>query len=132
MDEVSKRVFILAHPMARKGAIEAINDAPDGYRVEIRQATRSLDQNARMWALLTELARQVEWHGQYLTAENWKDICTAALKRQDVVPGIEGGFVVLGTSTRNMTVGEMSELIEFITAFGAQRGVVFKDMTGAA
>lgn len=125
---MSKQIFILAHQQARRNAIAAIESAPEGYRVEIRQPTRSLDQNARMWALLTELARQVEWHGQYLTPENWKDICTAALKRQDVVPGVDGGFVVLGTSTRNMTVSEMSELIEFITAFGAQRGVVFNDM----
>lgn len=125
---MSKQVFILAHPVARQNAIKAIEAAPENYRVEIRQRTRSLDQNARMWALLGELARQVEWHGQHLTAENWKDICTAALKRQDVVPGIDGGFVVLGTSTRNMTVGEMSELIEFITAFGTDRGVVFNDM----
>lgn len=125
---MSKQVFILAHPVARQNAIKAIVAAPENYRVEIRQRTRSLDQNARMWAMLGELARQVEWHGQHLTAENWKDICTAALKRQDVVPGIDGGFVVLGTSTRNMTVGEMSELIEFITAFGTDRGVVFNDM----
>lgn len=125
---MSKQVFILAHPVARQNAIKAIEAAPENYRVEIRQRTRSLDQNARMWAMLGELARQVEWHGQHLTAENWKDICTAALKRQDVVPGIDGGFVVLGTSTRNMTVGAMSELIEFITAFGTDRGVVFNDM----
>lgn len=125
---MSKQVFILAHPVARQNAIKAIEAAPENYRVEIRQRTRSLDQNAKLWSLLGELARQVDWHGQHLTAENWKDICTAALKRQDVVPGIDGGFVVLGTSTRNMTVGEMSELIEFITAFGTDRGVFFNDM----
>lgn len=125
---MTKQIFILAHQQARRNAIAAIESAPEGYRVEVRQSTRSLDQNARMWALLADIARQVEWHGQHLTAENWKDICTAALKRQDVVPGIDGGFVVLGTSTRNMTVGEMSELIEFITAFGTDRGVVFNDM----
>lgn len=125
---MSKQIFILAHQQARRNAIAAIESAPEGYRVEIRQSTRSLDQNARMWALLADIARQVEWYGQYLTAENWKDILTAGLKRQNVVPGIDGGFVVLGTSTRKMTVGEMSELIEFITAFGTDRGVVFNDM----
>ena len=80
-----------------------------------------------MWALLGELSEQVEWHGQYLTPENWKDVLTAGLKRQQVVPGIEGGFVVLGTSTRRMTKAEMSELVDFIYAFGAQRGVNFND-----
>lgn len=124
---MSKRVFFLVHDAARQNAIEAVKTAPDGYCVEVKQKTRSLDQNARMWAMLGELSRQLEWHGQYLTAENWKDMCTAALKRQQVVPGIDGGFVVLGSSTRRMTVGEMSELIEFISAFGAQHGVAFSD-----
>lgn len=122
-----RRVFILAHPQARANAIEAVRTAPDGYRVEIKQATRSLEQNAKLWSLLGELADQITWHGQKLTSENWKDMATAALKRQQVVPGIDGGFVVLGTSTRRMTKGEMAELIEFITAFGTQQGVVFGD-----
>lgn len=122
-----RRIFILAHPQARANAIEAIRQAPDGYRVEVKPQSRTLEQNARMWAMLTELSRQVVWHGQQLTAENWKDVLTAALKRQQVVPGVDGGFVVLGTSTRRMTKGEMAELIEFITAFGTQQGVVFGD-----
>lgn len=122
-----RRLFILAHPQARANAIVAVKQAPDGYRVEIKPATRSLEQNARMWAMLTDLAEQVVWHGQRLTAENWKDVLTAGLRRQQVVPGIDGGFVVLGTSTRKMTKPEMAELIEFITAFGTQQGVVFHD-----
>lgn len=122
-----RRIFILAHPQARANAIEATRQAPDGYRVEVKPQNRTLEQNARMWAMLTELSRQVVWHGQQLTAENWKDVLTAALKRQQVVPGVDGGFVVLGTSTRRMTKGEMAELIELITAFGAQHDVVFGD-----
>lgn len=98
-----------------------------GHRLtlEIRKATRSSEQNARMWAMLGEIAKQVTWHGQKLDAEEWKDMATAALKRQRVVPGIDGGFVVLGQRTSKMTVGEMTELIEFLEAFGAQHGVRF-------
>jgi hypothetical protein len=43
------------------------------------------------------------------------------------VPGVDGGFVVLGQSTSKMTKGEMVELIELILAFGAQQGVKFGD-----
>ena len=81
--------------------------------------TRTLDQNARLWAYLGEVSRQVEWHGQKLLDTEWKDVFTAALKRQKVVPGLDGGFVVLGTSTRKMTKQEMTELMELIAAFGA-------------
>lgn len=98
-----------------------------GHRLtlEIRKATRSTQQNARMWAMLDEISQQVMWHGQKLTAEDWKDMATAALKRQRVVPGIDGGFVVLGQRTSKMTVGEMAELMDFLEAFGAEHGVRF-------
>lgn len=86
---------------------------------------RSKDQNARMWAMLRDVARQVIWHGQKLADSEWKDVFTAALKRQKVVPGIDGGFVVLGSSTRAMAVAEMGELMELMEAFGAQQGVRF-------
>ena len=120
-----KQTFILAHQTARARAIEAIRTAPDGRVVVISQPTRNLAQNARLWVLLEALAQQVNWHGQKLTAEEWKDACTAALKRQRVIPGIDGGFVVLGQRTSRMTVGEMAELQTFIEAFGAQQGVNF-------
>ena len=77
--------------------------------------------------MLTELSRQVEWYGQRLRPEEWKDVMTAALKKQRAVPGIDGGFVVLGSSTRRMTKQEHGELQDLIEAFGAQHGVKFKD-----
>lgn len=89
--------------------------------------TRTLDANARMWAMLGEIASQVDWHGQKLIDTEWKDVFTAALKRQKVVPGLDGGFVVLGSSTRRMTKQEMSELIELMTAFGIEHVVRFAD-----
>lgn len=122
-----KQVYYLTHSMARQMAMKAVAEAQPGMIVTIQEQRRSMQQNAMMWALLTELAEQVEWHGQKLTPENWKDMCTAAIKRQQVVPGIDGGFVVMGTSTRRMTKPEMNELIEFIYAFGAQHGVEFSE-----
>lgn len=98
-----------------------------GHRlvVEVRPETRSLAQNARLWAMLDDISRQVDWYGRKLTAENWKHVFTAALSKQDVVPGLDGGFVVLGQATSKMTKAEMSELQELMQAFGAQQGVRF-------
>jgi len=93
--------------------------------VELRAETRSLEANARMWAMLGEISKQVEWYGQKLTPEDWKDMLTAAQKKERVVPGINGGFVVLGQRTSKMTRAEMSELQELMEAFGAERGVRF-------
>ena len=98
-----------------------------GHRmvVEVKKETRSLEQNARMWAMLTDVSKQVVWYGRKLTPEDWKHVFTASLTKQEVVPGIDGGFVVLGKSTSQMTKAEMSELQELMQAFGAQQGVKF-------
>lgn len=119
--------FILRNNKVRENACEAIKTAPDGTIVSLKAPTRSLEQNNRLWALLTDVSRQVEWYGRKLSPEEWKCVFTAALKKQDVVPGIEGGFVVLGLSTSKMGVKEMVDLQELISAFGAQRDVKWTD-----
>jgi len=91
--------------------------------VEAKRETRSLEQNARLWALLTDVSKQVDWYGHKLTPEEWKDVFTAALKKEKVVPGINGGFVVLGQSTSKMSIAEMVELQTLIEAFGADKDV---------
>lgn len=93
--------------------------------IEVKPETRSLQANARMWAMLADVSRQVDWHGRKLSPTAWKHVFTAALTKQDVVPGIDGGFVVLGKETSKMTRAEMSELQELMQAFGAQQGVKF-------
>lgn len=104
-----------------------------GHRlhIEVRAEKRSDAQNRLLWARLGELSRQVNWHGQKLTPEDWKDVLTAALRKQRVVPGVDGGFVVLGQRTSQMSKSEMSELLELIGAFGAQQGVEFAEMEEA-
>ena len=122
---MSNRFFILAHAEARKRAVSAIMDAPDGYIVRITEPTRSLESNALLWVLLGEVSKQVEWYGSKLTAEEWKDVFSASLKKQKVVPALDGGFVVCGQRTSKMTKSEFSDLIELIQAFSAERGVNF-------
>lgn len=93
--------------------------------LSIKPETRSLQQNARLWGMLNDISQQVDWYGRKLTPENWKHVFSAALKKQDVVPGLDGGFVVLGLSTSKMTVGEMADLQTLMEAFGAENGVRF-------
>ena len=91
--------------------------------VEVRwrrpESQRSQEQNDRMWAMLGDVSAQVNWYGVKLEDFEWKDVFTAALKRHRVVPGIDGGFVVLGMRTSKMSIRLMSELIELMFAFGA-------------
>jgi hypothetical protein len=105
------------------------HNVPIGTTVEFRAPRRSLDQNSLMWSLLQQLSKQVDWYGQKLSSEDWKDVLTASLRRTRVVPGIDAGtFVPLGMRTSQMTKDELSELVELIYAFGAEHDVKFREL----
>lgn len=95
------------------------------FSLQIKPKTRSLEQNSRMWAMLTDVSRQVDWYGKKLSPEAWKCVFSASLKKQDVVPGLHGDFVVIGQSTSQMSVRDMTDLMDLMSAFGAERGVRF-------
>lgn len=95
--------------------------------IRLSRPTRSKAQNDKIWPMLGDISKQVDWHGQKLADYEWKDVFTAALKRQKVVPGIDGGFVVIGAHTSKMKVKEVSDLIELMYAFGAERDVIWGD-----
>jgi hypothetical protein len=95
--------------------------------VTLGRLARSLAQNRRMWAVLGDVSTQVEWHGQWLSKEDWKEMFSAVLNGQRVVPGLQGGFVVLGVSTRKKDKAWFSDLFELINAFGAEHGVKWSD-----
>ncbi len=124
----NKQIFFLINPQVKQNAIQAIKMASEDMICEIKKKTRSLEQNAKMWAMLAEVSDQVNWYGNKLTSDEWKDVFSASLKSQKVVPGIDGGFVVCGQRTSKMTKSEMAELIELMMAFGAERGVKFSDI----
>ena len=125
---MSKRTLKLTGNLARQAACRYINEAPAGHVVTIAEPTRNLEQNAKMWAMLTELAEQTDWHGIILSPDEWKDLLSAGLVQSKVVPNLTGnGFVILGQLTSKLSKAEFAALIELICAFGTERGVVFSD-----
>jgi hypothetical protein len=131
---MSRATLILRNEAERTRAHVWLDKSPLGTRIDFKAARRSLQQNSRMWAMLTDVARQLPWHGVKLSPADWKLIFLDALKREvRVVPNIDGtGFVNIGCSTSDLSKGEMSELQELIAAFGARHGVRFHDDEGAA
>lgn len=125
-----KQIYKLVNLDVRRRCWEAIKSAPDGYVVTIAEPTRSLDANAALWALLHDIAAQVDWYGKKLTPEDWKNVFSASLRKMEVVPNLDGsGFVALGQSTSKMTKAEFSDLLELVSAFGAEKGVKFTEPT---
>lgn len=91
--------------------------------VVIKDEKRPDVSNRKMWAMLRDVSQQVEWYGKKLSDEDWKHIFSASVEKQRAVPGLDGGFVVLGISTRKQSQKWFSDLFEVMHAFGAEQGV---------
>lgn len=112
-------------PIGRQNALAAVAHAPEGWRVKVEPPKRTLEQNALLHALLTEVAATRTWAGQRWDIEDWKRLLTAAWLRARkespvMVPAIDGsGFDVLYRRTSQLTKAECSELVEYIHAWMA-------------
>lgn len=122
-----KRSFRLLNRDRRGAAARQCMTAPYGVEVIFRERTRTLDQNDALWARLKDISDQLDWHGQKLTKEEWKDYFMHALKRAKWVPAEWGGMIPIGMSTSALRVSDMRDLIELINEFAARHGVVFKN-----
>lgn len=91
--------------------------------VTVADEKRSDPSNRKMWSMLLDVSKQVEWYGQKLKDEDWKHIFSASVEKQRSVPGLDGGFVVLGISTRKQSQAWFSDMFEVIEAFAAEYGV---------
>jgi hypothetical protein len=126
---MSRSFFTLKDEAERKRVARLVYDSPIGSRVELKASRRSLPQNDRMWAMLTDISDQVQWHGLILETEDWKLLFIDALKRElRIVPNLDGnGFVNLGRSSSDLSKEEMSDLIELLFMFGANHNIAWKD-----
>ena len=101
--------------------------------LELRPETRSNPQNAKLHAMLTDIARQVEWAGQKRDAETWKRLMVAAWCRAEgeaveFLPALDGkGVDLVFRHTSKMSRAEVASLIEYVTAWSAHAGVALHD-----
>ena len=126
---MSRVTVILASKAQREQAAKWCLNAPLNCRVEFKQAKRSLPQNARMWLMLTAVARVLPWHGVKLSAEDWKLLFLDALKAEvRMVPNLNGnGFTNIGRSSSDLSKEEMGDMMTLIEKFAAERGVQLGD-----
>lgn len=124
------RVAVTLHSQADRDKVcRWVQKVDAGTRVELKEAKRSTDQNAKMWSCLSDVAQQVRYHGIKLSADDYKLLFLDALKREvRMVPNIDGsGFVSLGRSSSDLSKAEMADLITLIIEWGERNGVVFHD-----
>ena len=132
-----KRQFFLRSNQVRLNCIEFIKELPmDDKRplvVKIQPMTRSLEQNSKLHALLSDISKQCEFNGQKRDIDTWKMIMVSAHKiatggKAEMVIGLEGEVINLRESTAQMGVQRLASLIEYITAWGVENGVKFNDV----
>jgi hypothetical protein len=131
---MSSATYIIGTQLDLERFIKDLRRVPLGFRVTCKRNKRTLPQNDRMWAMLTDVAQQHQYHGLWLTPEDWKLIFLAALDQElRVVPNLNNnGFVQLGRSSSKLSVEEMTALMDLIEAYSAQNDITLHDGKEAA
>lgn len=116
-------LLVLSSRAIRQKAIDWITRLPPGTRVEFKEPQRTLDQNSRMWAMLTDISRQCTHAGRRYTTDQWKCLFMHACGREvQFLPSLDAGtFIPYGQSSSDLSVQEMSELIEFMFQWGTEQ-----------
>lgn len=114
---------ILEGNRAREQARRLIDCAPAGSVVTVKPPSRSVDQNDLMWSLLTDLSR-AKPQGRRHTPDMWKCLAMkAAGHHVQFLEGLDGEPFPVGFRSSKLTKRQMTELLEFIFAYGDEHGV---------
>jgi hypothetical protein len=126
---MSRALLVLCNDAFRAKAVDWIMKAKKDTRVIFMGPQRTLDQNSRMWAMLTDIATQKLHFGRRYHADAWKVIFLSALGREtQFIPALDGvGFIPYGQSSSELSKEEMSGMIELMFAWGEENGVVFHE-----
>lgn len=124
---MSRHLIMLCSEVDRARAYSYIKAAPMGTRIEFKAVKRSLPQNDRMWAMLTDISGQKEHNGRRYTPDAWKVIFLSAIGREvQFIPALDNKtFIPWGPSSSDLSKTEMADLISFMEAWGAENGVTF-------
>ncbi|HHF1625371.1 TPA: recombination protein NinB [Haemophilus influenzae] len=136
---MDKQPFFLRNEQVRSNCQAFIQGLPTDDKkplvVKIQPITRSLEQNSKLHALLSDISKQFEFNGKKRDIDTWKMIMVSAHKiatggQAEMVIGLEGEVINLRESTAQMSVKRLASLIEYITCWGVQNGVRFNDRWG--
>lgn len=129
---MSGQTIILCGNVQRARAKDLIDQAPHNAVLNIRPEKRTLEQNAKLWAMLSDISR-AKPEDRCHTTDVWKAIFMNACGHQvQFVNGLDGEVFPIGFRSSNLSKAQMIELIEYIYWYGAQHGVVWSDEREAA
>jgi len=130
-------IFELENPQQAKMLMERIwpdiktNLATGNkMRLELKKATRSLDQNAKFHAMIGEIGAMMRAAGSTWSDDDWKRLLIDQWAHETnrkigkVAPSLDGERVVqLGWQSHKFSVEDASEFIEWLYAWSVQQGI---------
>lgn len=135
-----KQTFVMAHAEARRRAVAAVENAPEGFVVTVSEPQKRREQEEKYHAMIGDIARQWDFMGRRIDTDDAKRLLVDAFAKAmrdagtplhhdgRVVPSLDGQRVVqLGIQTSKFYKAEASEFIEFLSAWGAENGIEFSD-----
>ena len=121
------QTVIIRGPEQRALAHSIVDKAPIGIVVTFKHPTRKIEQNARMWAMLTDVSRNKP-EGRLWTTEVWKAAFMDFLGHEvQWQPGLSGTPIPTGYRTSKLNVGQMADLITVIAEYGDRHGVLWSE-----
>ena len=122
------QTVIIRGQRQREFAKSLIDRAPIDAVVTVKEGTRSLEQNAKMWAMLSDISR-TKPEGRTMRPDLWKGAFMAALGHEvQWINGIDGHppFPADSRSSR-LSKAEMADLITFMQEYGDRHSVEWLD-----
>ncbi len=117
----------LVNRRVRDRAKVIIDSAPDGWIVAVKPPKRTNPQNDKMWAMIEDI-RRAEPMGWKYDKDDWKLILMKSCGEEvRALPDTDGRLFPACFRSSKLTVDQMSKMIEFMYAFGAEKGVVFRE-----
>ena len=116
--------LFITRPHTRDLIKAKIDALPDGFEVVLREPKRTLDQNAKLWAMLSDISRAAP-EGRKWPPETWKAAFMHAAGHEiQWQPGLDGcAPFPAGFRSSRLSKAQMADLISFASEYGDRHGV---------
>ena len=113
--------------VSRADAMVLVKHAPQGAILTIEPPGRTIPQNRRFHAMLRDVSK-AKPEGRQHSPDVWKALFMAACGHEvQFVEGLDGQPFPLGSRSSHLSKAQMGDLMEFMAAWGTERGVQWSD-----
>jgi hypothetical protein len=125
---MTARTIRLIGPGQKAYAKRLIDGAGKDDVCIVRPATRTDDQNSKLWPMLNDLRQQVEGMDRFTADDIKLRFLNALGAEMRFLPELEGaGMFPVGLRSSTLTKEQFSGLLELLYAYGAKHGVQWSD-----